>query len=64
MLFTQINVNIAMLDRIRSYFYERRRGLATTAGVVGTLYMTGKYVMDRFEEMREQAMEMQRAREK
>lgn len=53
-----------MLDRIRSYFYERRRGMATTAGLVGTLYMTGKYVMDRFEEMREQAMEMQRAREK
>lgn len=38
--------------------------MATTAGLVGTLYMTGKYVMDRFEEMREQATEMQRAREK
>ena len=53
-----------MFDRVRNYFYERRRGLLTTAGVAGTLYMGGKYLVDRIEEMREQAVQTQRAREK
>ena len=53
-----------MLDRIRNFFYERRRGFVTAAGVAGTVYMIGKYVAERIGEMRNEAMELQRAREK
>jgi peroxin-3 len=53
-----------MLDGLRTYFYERRRGIATTAGVFGALYLTGQYVLDRLEDMREQVMQSQRDREK
>lgn len=34
------------------------------AGVTGTIYMVGKYVTDRLEEIKEQAMQIQKAREK
>lgn len=53
-----------MFDRIRNFFYERRRGFATAAGVAGTVYVVGKYVGERLEEMRNEAMQIQLAREK
>ncbi len=54
----------AMLDGLRNYFYERRRGFAKTAGVFGALYLTGQYVLDRLEEMRDHTVQSQRDREK
>ena len=36
----------------------------TAAGVAGTVYVVGKYVSERIEEMRNEAFELQRAREK
>ncbi|KAI5117910.1 hypothetical protein M0805_003603 [Coniferiporia weirii] len=52
-----------MFERIRNYFYERRGGFFTAAGVAGTIYMTGTYITERLEEMREQAVQMQNTRE-
>ncbi|KAF8509650.1 Peroxin-3 [Hysterangium stoloniferum] len=52
-----------MLDNVRKYFYERRKGLATTAGFLGAVYLAGRYVMERLEEMREQAVQEKTARE-
>ncbi|EJD01903.1 uncharacterized protein FOMMEDRAFT_147078 [Fomitiporia mediterranea MF3/22] len=52
-----------MFNRIRNYFYERRRTLWTAAGVAGAFYLAGKYVTERLEDMREQAMQMQKSRE-
>lgn len=53
-----------MFERIRNFFYERRRGFATAAGVAGTVYMVGRYISERIEEMRNEDMELQKAREK
>ena len=53
-----------MLERVGNYFSERRRGLFTAAGVSGTVYLGGKYMSQRIEEMREEAVQVQRAKEK
>ena len=53
-----------MFQRLRNFFFDRRRGLATAVGVVGALYMVGRYVLERLEEMREQVAQAKRAREK
>lgn len=45
-----------MFERIRNYVYDRRRGLLTTAGVLGTGYVVGQYVVARLEEVRDKFM--------
>ncbi|KAH8112871.1 Peroxin-3 [Phellopilus nigrolimitatus] len=52
-----------MFGRIGNYFYERRRGFLTAAGVAGTFYMAGNYVIERLEEIRDQDAQRQKARE-
>lgn len=47
-----------------NYFYERRRGLAKTAGVFGGLYIAGSYVARRLEEVRDRMYESRAARDK
>ncbi|KAF8597589.1 hypothetical protein BDV93DRAFT_369641 [Ceratobasidium sp. AG-I] len=46
----------SMFARIRNYVYDRRRGLLTTAGVVGAGYVVGQYVVARLEEVRDKFM--------
>ena len=46
----------SMFERIRNYVYDRRRGLLTTAGVVGAGYVVGQYVVARLEEVRDRFM--------
>jgi peroxin-3 len=45
-----------MIHSARNYLYDRRRGLAKTAGVVGGAYLIGRYVVERLEEVREKVM--------
>ncbi|OCB90533.1 hypothetical protein A7U60_g2267 [Sanghuangporus baumii] len=52
-----------MFDRIRIYFHEQRRTLYTAAGVAGGFYLAGQYVSERLHEMRDQSVQMQKARE-
>ncbi|KAL5497833.1 PEX3 [Sanghuangporus vaninii] len=52
-----------MFDRIRNYFHERRRILYTAAGAAGGFYLAGQYVSERLHEMRDQSIQMQKARE-
>lgn len=54
----------AMFVNIRDYLYQRRRGLATAAGVVGAVYLAGRYILERLEEVREQVVQEKTAREK
>lgn len=53
-----------MLAKLRNYVYERRTGLATTAGFIGGIYLTGRYVVERLEEIRAQVVQEKTAREK
>lgn len=53
-----------MFDKVRDYLYQRRKGLATAAGFVGGLYLAGRYLMERLEEVREQVVQEKTAREK
>lgn len=53
-----------MFDGLRNYFYERRKGFYTFAGVAGGVYMAGTYLTERLEETREEAVQLQKAREK
>jgi peroxin-3 len=53
-----------MFGGVRRYIWERRRGLAKIAGVVGGVYLITKYVLERLEEMREKAKQDRAAREK
>ena len=52
-----------MFDGLRNYFYERRKGFYTFVGVAGGVYMAGTYLTERLEEMREEAVQVQKARE-
>lgn len=53
-----------MFQQVKNYFYERRRTFATAAGVASTVYMVGRYVIERLEEMREEVLQGNRARDK
>lgn len=44
--------------------YDRRRGLLKSAGVVGMLYIAGKYVLQRLEEVKEAVLTERNAKEK
>lgn len=53
-----------MLFGIPEYLTERRAGFTRTAGYVGGVYLVGRYVVDRLDEMRQNVVEDQNAREK
>lgn len=53
-----------MFKRAQDYFCERRRALATAAGVAGGLYLLGHYVIERLEEARDNLMQDRIARDK
>lgn len=53
-----------MLEGLRRYVWDRRRGLAKVAGVVGGLYFVTTYLLERLEEMRESLRQEKLAREK
>ncbi|TFY75166.1 hypothetical protein EWM64_g8847 [Hericium alpestre] len=52
-----------MFSAMSSYLYDRRKGLAKTAGFVGGAYLVGRYVMQRLEDVRNRVMEQRAARE-
>lgn len=53
-----------MFSSIGRYIYDRRRGLFKSAGVVGTIYVAGKYVIQRLEEVKEAVLTERNAKEK
>ncbi|KZV95819.1 hypothetical protein EXIGLDRAFT_834094 [Exidia glandulosa HHB12029] len=52
-----------MLASIRKFVYDRRRGLALTAGIAGSVYLAGRYVLARLEEIRDKVMQDRAARD-
>ncbi|PVG01637.1 hypothetical protein CPB86DRAFT_805263 [Serendipita vermifera] len=52
-----------MFQSLGRYIYDRRRGLFKTAGVIGTLYVSGKYILQRLEEVKESVLTERGARE-
>ncbi|KAH9077877.1 Peroxin-3 [Lactarius deliciosus] len=52
-----------MLNSVTNYVYERRKRLARTAGVVGGLYVIGRYAMGRITDMGDRVREERLARE-
>lgn len=53
-----------MLQSLTGYVYEHRRGLVKTGGIVGGLYLVGRYVADRVEEVRDKVTQERIARDK
>lgn len=53
-----------MIHTVKNYFYDRRKGFAKTAGVIGGFYLVKRYVTDRLEEAKEKVMEEQQARDR
>lgn len=53
-----------MIQALSSYFYDRRRGLAKTAGMVGGVYLVGRYVRDRLEEVKDKVTQERLARDR
>ncbi|TDL27835.1 hypothetical protein BD410DRAFT_781743 [Rickenella mellea] len=52
-----------MLESLRKYVYDRRRTFSTFVGIASGLYMVGRYVADRFEEIREQVLQERQAKD-
>ncbi|KAI0786964.1 Peroxin-3 [Abortiporus biennis] len=52
-----------MLHAVTNYFYERRRGLARTAGYAGGVWLIGKYISGRLGEVRDKVIQDRQARE-
>lgn len=53
-----------MLSSVKQYVSEKRATFSKAAGVVGSVYLAGKYVSDRLEETREQLMQERSAKDK
>lgn len=53
-----------VFDSLRKWAYDRRRGLLSTAAVVGGTYLAGHYALRKLEELREQLVEDKTAKEK
>jgi hypothetical protein len=54
----------SMLQSMKTYVYERRRGLGKSAAVVGGVYLVGRYVTERLEEVRDKVVQDQIARDR
>lgn len=52
-----------MLQSMRTYIYERRKGLAKSAAFVGGVYLVQRYVTDRLEELKVKLDQEKLARE-
>lgn len=52
-----------MLSAIGNYIYDRRRGLLKSAGIMGTMYVAGKYIIQRLEEVKEAVLTDRNAKE-
>ncbi|KAI0073533.1 hypothetical protein K474DRAFT_1666445 [Panus rudis PR-1116 ss-1] len=52
-----------MFKSVVNYFHERRKGLTRTAGYVCGIYLAGRFVIERLEEVRDRMMEEKLARE-
>lgn len=55
---------ITMLTSVTNYVYERRKRLARVAGVVGGLYLVGRYASARISDMGDRVREERLSREK
>jgi peroxin-3 len=53
-----------MIQTVSNYFYDRRRGLTKTAGILGGAYLVGRYVRDRLEEVKDKVMQERLARDR
>jgi len=53
-----------MFESVRHNIYQRRKGLLKTVGLLGGLYLAGRYALERLEEMRELVAREKTAREK
>lgn len=52
-----------MIQPVKRYLYDRRRGFAKTAGLVGGAYFVGRYVVERLEDVKEKVMQERLARD-
>ncbi|KAF8624723.1 hypothetical protein AX17_007054 [Amanita inopinata Kibby_2008] len=52
-----------MLQSVKTYVYDRRKGLSQTAGFVGGIYLVRRYVNDRLEELKVKMEQERLARE-
>ena len=53
-----------MLDAVKTYVGDRRKGIAEAAGIAGGLYLVRRYMIDRFQEMQQKLEEERLARER
>jgi peroxin-3 len=52
-----------MLESLKCYAYDRRVGLLKVGGVVGAVYLVGRYVSERLEEVRDMVVQQRTARD-
>ena len=52
-----------MINSVKNYISDHRRGLAKAVGVVGGTYLIGRYVIERLEEAKEKVMQERLARD-
>lgn len=53
-----------MIESVKDYLYDRRRGLTKVVGVFGAAYLVGRYVSERLEEVKEKVMQERLARDR
>ena len=53
-----------MLESVRTYIYDRRKGLSVIAFCVGGLYIAKRYFNDRLEEVKDGMEQERSARER
>lgn len=53
-----------MFHSVRTYVYDRRRGLCKSAAVVGGVYLVKRYISDRLEEVKNKVIQERAARDK
>jgi peroxin-3 len=53
-----------MLKSVKTYLYDRRKGLSKAAGFAGGAYLVGRYISERLEEVKERVAQERLARDK
>lgn len=51
-----------MIESAKNYLYDRRRGLSKTVGILGGVYLVGRYISERLEEVKEKVIQEKSAR--